>query len=85
MAKLISCRISKKDLKVLYDKLCVDKNTDDINCDKCILRNIEWTACIAEHRMTDTKKNYSKEIVRDLCFAIWHDKILTKNPKHIHH
>jgi len=78
----IKCEITKKDLKILYTKLCVYKNGDKkgeipANCYECILREIEWVAVMA----TADKK----AIVRDLCFAICHDGILTENPKHIHH
>ena len=70
MKNLIECKISKEDLKILYKKLCVDPNTNDTNCDKCILRNILYNAGNCE---------------RDLCFAIWHDDILSDNPVHHHH
>ena len=85
MGELIECKISKEDLKILHEKLCVNPDTQDTHCDKCILRNIEWVADIAKWQMSDTKKNHSKPIIRDLCFAIWHDDILSDNPIHHHH
>ncbi len=88
MENLIECKISKEDLKILHEKLCIyengtgDKkdleNYESIHCDKCILRNIEWVACIKEWKMIDEEHTNSKEIARDLCFAIWHDDILNK-------
>jgi len=88
--ELINCRLTKKQLEILNNVFCVYENgtkTGEIplKCDECILREIEWSPCTAEWEMFDTKEKHSKEIVRDLCFAIWHDKILTKNPKHYHH
>ena len=76
MKNLIECKLTKEQLKVLNDTFCVYENgTKDgeipVDCNECILRNIEWVAM--------------KSIIRDLCFAIYHDKILTKNPKHYHH
>ena len=64
MENLIECKISKEDLKILHEKLCVAPNTEDTHCDKCILGNIMWNAGNCE---------------RDLCFAIWHDDILNKS------
>ena len=63
MENLIECKISRGDLKILYEKLCVDPDTEVATCDKCILRNIIWNAGNCE---------------RDLCFAIWHDDILNE-------
>lgn len=80
MNDLIECKISKEDLKILFEKLCIYENGtgdkkdlkdhESIDCDKCILRNIMYNAGNCE---------------RDLCFAIWHDAILTDNLKHYHH
>ncbi len=81
MENLIECKISREDLKILHKKLCVDPDTRDTRCNKCILSDIEWVAAIAEWQMSDTKKNHSKPITRDLCFAIWHDDILNKPEK----
>ena len=86
----IECKLTKEQLKVLNDTFCVYENGTGkgeipVDCDKCILREIKWVACIREWKMTNEAITHSKEVVRDLCFAIWHDKILTKNPKHIHH
>jgi len=91
----IKCEITKKDLEILYAKLCIYENGtgdkkdfedyESIHCDKCILRNIEWIACIKEVKMNYGDHFEDKPIIRDLCFAIWHDGILTENPKHIHH
>ena len=76
MKSEIECKLTKEQLKILNDTFCVYENGTKneeipVDCDKCILREIKWITC--------------KGIVRDLCFAIWHDKILTKNPKHYHH
>ena len=35
--------------------------------------------------MIDKTYKDSKTIIRDLCFAIWHDDILSDNPIHHHH
>lgn len=78
MKELIECKISREDLKILYEKLCVNPDTEDTHCDKCILGNIEWVAAIAEWQMINKSYSDSKEIVRDLCFAIWHDDILNE-------
>ena len=85
MENLIECKISKEDLKILYKKLCVDPNTEDTRCDKCILSNIEWVACIKEVKMDNSDHIENKPVIRDLCFAIWHDDILSDNPVHYHH
>ncbi len=90
----IECKLTKKQLKILNDTFCVYENgtkkgeiPDD--CDKCILREIKWVAMMADQYKTDRYGNSyiaNKEpIIRDLCFAIYHDGILTNNPKHYHH
>jgi len=63
MNDLIECKISRDDLKILYQKLCVSPGTKDRYCDKCILGNTQWNAGNCE---------------RNLCFAIWHDDILNE-------
>ena len=88
MGNLIECKISKEDLKILYKKLCVYENgtgnkkdledSDSRYCDKCVLRNIEWIATMAEWRRSSDSYPESKPIIRDLCFAIWHDDILNE-------
>ena len=75
----IECKLTKEQLKVLNDNFCVYENgmkkgEIPVDCDKCILRKIEY---IIHGREADT--------IRDLCFAIYHDGMLTDNPKHIHH
>ena len=77
----IECKLTKEQLKVLNDTFCVYENGLEkgeilVNCDKCILREIKWVAAMADSK---------KPIIRDLCFAIYHDGILTTNPKHYHH
>ena len=90
MKTAIKCEITKADLKILYDKLCVDKNTEDTYCNKCPLGHI---LCIIgekdvyKYDWSEGRDKISETVplTTDLCFAIWHDKILTKHPKHIHH
>ncbi len=94
MGNLIECKISKEDLKILYKIHCVYENGtrdkkeledyDSIHCDKCILKNIEWIACIREVKMENSDHIKNRPVIRDLCFAIWHDDILSDNPKHYH-
>ena len=89
----IDCKITTEDLKILYKTHCIyengtgDKkeleNQDSTYCDKCLLRNIEWTAAIKEWQMIDKTYKDSGTIIRDLCFAIWHDDILNKQGKEI--
>lgn len=79
----VDCKIAIEDLKILYEKLCINPDTEDTYCNKCILSNIKWIVCISEWQMIDTKKNYSKPIIRDLCFAIWHDDILNERSEEI--
>ena len=81
----LKCEIEIKDLKILYNKLCVDKDTDDMGCTKCPLSNILFEVCKAEVKMRNENHNFKRIIKRDLCFAIWHDKVLTKDRKHYHH
>ena len=52
----------KESLILLHKELCVDPKTEDKYCDKCILAKIPYGT-----------GGFSKD---DLCFAIWHDKIL---------
>ena len=75
----IECKLTKKQLKIIYDTFCVYENGSEtgeipLNCDKCILRKIEY---VIHGREADT--------IRDLCFAIYHDGMLTDNPIQIHH
>jgi len=86
MENLIECKISREDLKILHEKLCIyengtgdKKDLEDFEsryCDKCILRNIRWVAAEPEWQMIDKNYKNTKKIIRDLCFAIWHDDIL---------
>ena len=90
----IECKLTKEQLTVLNDTFCVYENGTKkgeipVDCDECILRNIKWVAAIADYYKTDYYGDSyiadKKPVIRDLCFAIYHDKILTNNPKHIHH
>ena len=90
----IECKLTKEQLKILNGTFCVYENGSEtgeipVDCDKCILRDIKWVAVMADCYKTDRDGNSyiadKKPIIRDLCFAIYHDKILTNNPKHIHH
>ena len=62
---------------------------ETIDCNKCLLREIEHVAAVADVYILDSygnsKVDYTKEIIRDLCFAIWHDKILEGEPIIGHH
>ena len=91
---MTTIKISKKIIKILENTFClyengIKKGEIPVNCNECILREIEWVACIADQYKNDRFGNSyisgTKPIIRDLCFAIWHDEILTKNPKHYHH
>ena len=78
MKNLIECKLTKEQLKTLNDNFCVYKNGSEtgeipVDCDKCISRKIEY---IIHGREAD--------IIRDLCFAIYHDGMLTDNPIQIH-
>ena len=79
MENLIECKLTKEQLKVLNDTFCVYENGSEkgeipVDCDKCILRKMKYI--IHGHEATT---------IRDLCFGIYHDGILTDNPIHIHH
>jgi len=63
----IGVKITKENLQELYDKLCIKPDTtdwDDKWCQDCPLGKIEYNA--------------GNTAMRPLCFAIWHDGILTK-------
>ena len=67
--------LTKARLRRLLNMFCVHANELHAGyyvcywetCDACILRDIPWQA-----------KEYGKvnDIVKDLCFAIWHEDIL---------
>lgn len=66
--KLIECKLTKDQLKVLCDTFCVYENgtktgESPVDCDECILREIEWKP--------------TKWHVRDLCFGINHEGLIT--------
>ena len=82
MENLIECKISKEDLKALHEKLCVDPDTEDKFCDKCILGNIQTTDL---KKCWPAQEGDENKASRSLCFAIWHDDILSDNPVHNHH
>lgn len=78
-------KITKEQIKILNDTFCVYENGTKkgeipFNCDKCILRSIKYIACIKEWKMIDEHITHTKEVVKDLCFGIYHDGILTDNP-----
>ncbi len=88
----IKVELKKKDLQKLYNKLCVKPDTTDEKdmwCQDCPLSKIEWVAYMADvyknDRFGEAYISGTKPIIRNLCFAIWHDEILTKNPEHYHH
>jgi hypothetical protein len=61
---IINCKISQKDLRKLYKKLCVNPNSENKYCDKCPLGSIKYIA---------GKINNCE---RDMCFGIWHNAII---------
>ena len=73
MENLISCKISLEDLKILYEKFCVDPDLDHHDCDRCVLRTIRTTHLKKWPPAQEGDENTAK---RDLCFIIWHDDIL---------
>ena len=75
MNDLIECKISKEDLKILYEKLCVNPDTQDTHCDKCVLGNIQTTDL---KKWWPAQEGDENKASRDLCFAIWHDDILNE-------
>ncbi|KKL98173.1 hypothetical protein LCGC14_1827090 [marine sediment metagenome] len=58
--------ISHEDLKKLYNKLCVDKESEDFHCNKCVLSSMFYHAGGTDEH----------PCVRDLCFGIWHDSMI---------
>ena len=75
----ITITINKKILKILNETYCVYLNgTKDseipTNCDECILREIEYTVCWKEWKHKGIE--HREPVIRDLCFAIYHEKIL---------
>ena len=78
MENLIECKISREDLKILHKKLCVDPDTRDTRCNKCILGNIQTTDL---KKWWPAQEGDENKASRDLCFIIWHDDILNKPEK----
>ena len=77
--KLVRPNLTQKQLQKLFKILCIHKKEyreKQIypfmweNCEDCILRDVPWNL------PGSTRDSIVGLIVRDLCFAIWHEGIL---------